>query len=97
MIEKITFFEVHLDDARFGTNDTVNEDVEAVVADEDHVEAVVAAPDDSSGVARLLVASLFVSVGAALLARRLFGDDADDAEPIELDTTDDATAVEIEQ
>jgi len=64
MVRKITLFEIHLDDARFGTNDTVED------RDEDSVE-----PNESGpSVAKLVFASLFLSVAVTVIVRRLFGD-----------------------
>ncbi|QCC49883.1 hypothetical protein [Halapricum salinum] len=63
MVRKITLFEIHLDDARFGTNETVEES-EDTVAD---------TQSDGPSVAKLVFASLFVSVAVTVIVRRLFG------------------------
>ncbi|MFW5978317.1 MAG: hypothetical protein ACOCP2_03685 [Halohasta sp.] len=82
MVDEITLFELHLDDARFGTNDTVATD-----------QSVSDADTETSGpsVAKLVLASLFLSIAVTVLVRRLVGDDTEDA-----DESDDPIEVEIE-
>lgn len=89
MVSKITIFELHVDDARFGTNDTI-EDAESV-------ETVESTPESGPNVGRLVLASLLVSVVATLVARRLFGGtDETDERPIEIDTREEAADIELE-
>lgn len=80
MVSKITLFEIHLDDARFGTNETVEESPETTVE----------SSESSPSVAKLVLASLFLSVAVTVLVRRLFGgaDDEFEAEtesPVEVE------------
>ena len=91
MVEKITLFELHLDGAKFGTNDDVEETPTV-----ETLQAVAETGRDGPGVGRLLAASLFVSVVATVLARRLFGDD-DTSDPIEIETDEYEADIEIEQ
>jgi len=73
MVSKITLFEIHLDDARFGTNETVGD------SDEEPVE-----PSESSpSVAKLVIGSLFLSVAVTVIVRRLFGDGEEETEVTE--------------
>ncbi|MFB6189319.1 MAG: hypothetical protein ABEI57_05500 [Halapricum sp.] len=89
MVSKITIFELHVDDARFGTNDTIE--------DAEPVDSTEFTPESGPSVGRLVLASLLVSVVATLVARRLFGgtDDTDER-PIEIDTREEAADIELE-
>lgn len=94
MVQKLTLFEVHLDDARFGTNEALEAadmaDVETPRPEIETHETEIAEPettDEGPNVRRLVAASLIVSVVATAIARRLFGDDKP-AASIEIDGTD---------
>jgi hypothetical protein len=77
MVREITLFEVHLDGARFGTNETATSDEEQN------------AEQDGPSVVKLVLASLFLSVAVTVIVRRLFGDEADEQaeaeDPIEVE------------
>jgi hypothetical protein len=79
MVREITLLEVHLDGARFGTNETVASD------DEQPTE------QEGPSVAKLVLASLFLSIAVTVIVRRLFGDETD-----EQTETEDPIEVEIE-
>lgn len=93
MVSKITIFELHMDSPRFGTNETVEELDEEVV---ESFEEDTASDSGGPSLGRLVVMSLFVSVAATLLARRLFGDEDVEEAPIEIDTTEEPADLEIE-
>ncbi|WP_229114362.1 hypothetical protein [Halapricum desulfuricans] len=87
MVQKLTLFEVHLDDARLGTND-MQEASDAEAAGTERHE--IGEPETTArkpNVRRLVVASLVVSVVVSAIARRLFADD-EPAASIEIDETD---------
>ncbi|MEF8825680.1 MAG: hypothetical protein V5A34_09410 [Halapricum sp.] len=76
MVEKITLFELHADDARFGTNDDLGDSTRVT----EHAETDPEASEKGGlSVRRLVLASLFVSIAVSAIVRRLFAD----AEPTE--------------
>jgi len=92
VLENLTLFEVHLDNARIGPS----------IDDEDDPETDAPTADDTtdgdgcgSSVGRLVVASVVVSIVVSLIAWKLAGDDEEpevtiDA-PAEIDAVDVAT------
>lgn len=90
MVEKLTLFELHMDSPRFGTNDTIAEEI-----DEGDVEEAVDAPEGPS-FRRLVLASIAFSIAVTLLVRRLTG--GEDTEAIDIEAVDDdlETPIEVE-
>ncbi|WP_436931346.1 hypothetical protein [Halosimplex halobium] len=96
VFENLTLFEVHLDDAQFGTDAGRSDERDADVAlpepdsDDDRETA------DSSGgrgrFVKLAVASVVVSVAATLVARRVAGGDDSVAVGLETDRGVDESA-----
>lgn len=100
MVRKLTLFEVHLDDARFGTNEALEAadtaDIETRQPEIETHETNISeseTADEGPSIRRLVAVSLIVSVVATAIARRLFGDD-EPAASIEIDETDEELEVE---
>lgn len=90
MVDKLTLFELHMDSPRFGTNETLAEEIET----DDTVEETTR---EGPRFGRLVLASVAFSIAMTLLARRLVG--GDDTEQIEIDEfeqSDDETTIEVE-
>lgn len=92
VLDKLTLFEVHLEDASFGPN-LGPEESEGV--DEPTVEDE---PADGGGISvgRLVVASVVLSVVVSVLAWKLTGDDEESDVAIDAPEEDDAVDVTVE-
>jgi len=93
VLDKLTLFEVHLEDASFGPNvtgDRSEAEDEPTVEDE--------APEESGiSVGRLVVASVLFSVVVSLVAWKLAGEDEDPDVAIDApEETDDAVDVTVD-
>ncbi|ACV11237.1 hypothetical protein Huta_1054 [Halorhabdus utahensis DSM 12940] len=90
VLENLTLFEVHLDNARIGPSidDEDNPETDAPTADE-----TTDGDGCASSVGRLVVASVVVSIVVSLIARKLAGDDT---EPdVAIDAPEESDAVDV--
>ncbi|MFB6201733.1 MAG: hypothetical protein ABEI98_06955 [Halorhabdus sp.] len=93
VFDKLTLFEVHLEDAAFGPNAARDR------SETDDEPTVEAASSDSSGISigRLVVASVVLSVAVSILARKLVGDEDEPEVAIDApEETDGAVDVAVE-
>lgn len=77
--DDVTFFEVHLDDARFGRTDERKDD-ESTSAEEDQQETT------GRSLPKLIVIGLILAGVATLIASRLLREEDADHAPIEIDS-----------